>query len=81
MNRNPSPAGHAEQHLIDLAILRLAAKHTDKSFAEVIDAVTRARVHFDGKPIRDFVPLLVERHADKELGIPLRPSDRTTIRR
>ncbi|MFD1815482.1 three-helix bundle dimerization domain-containing protein [Rhodococcus gannanensis] len=57
-----------EQHLIDLSIRRLAAKYPHKSLAEVSDAVTRARIHFDGTPIRDFVPLLVERHADKELG-------------
>ncbi len=58
-----------EQHLIDLATQRLAAKHPEKSFAEIGDAVTRARVHFDGRPIRDFVPLLIERHADRELSI------------
>ncbi len=62
-----------EQHLIDLLIRRLAAKYPDKSLAEVSDAVTRARIHFDGKPIRDFVPLLVARHADKQLCI-TRPS-------
>ena len=58
-----------EQHLIDLSIRRLAAKYPNKSLAEVSDAVIRARIRFDGKPIRDFVPLLVERHADKQLRI------------
>ncbi|MFF0817850.1 three-helix bundle dimerization domain-containing protein [Rhodococcus sp. NPDC003318] len=58
-----------EQRLIELATGRLAAKHSDRSFAEVSDAVTRARILFDGKPIRDFVPLLVERHADRELSV------------
>lgn len=56
-----------EQRLIDLAVTRLVAKHPENSFTEVSDAVTRARAHFDGKPIRDFVPLLVERRADREL--------------
>ena len=58
-----------EQHLIDLSIRRLATKYPNKSLAEVSDAVTRARIRFDGKTIRDFVPLLVERHADKQLCI------------
>ncbi|WP_367379654.1 three-helix bundle dimerization domain-containing protein [Rhodococcus sp. RD6.2] len=38
---------------------RLATTYPKKSLAEVSDAVTRARIHLDGKPIRDFVPLLV----------------------
>lgn len=58
-----------EQHLIDLSIRRLATKYPNKSLAEVSDAVTRARIRFDGKTIRDFVPLLVERHSDKQLCI------------
>ncbi|WP_425569979.1 three-helix bundle dimerization domain-containing protein [Rhodococcus olei] len=57
-----------EQHLIDLAARRLAEKHPDRSFAAVSDAVTRARAHFVGRPIRDFIPLLVERHAEAELS-------------
>lgn len=56
-----------EQHLIDLATRNLVARHPEKSLAEVSDAVTRARARFDGSPIRDFVPLLVERHAEQEL--------------
>lgn len=57
-----------EQHLIDLATRRLAEKYPEKSFADVSDAISRAHAHFVGSRIRDYLPLLVERHADRELG-------------
>ncbi|MGW0045035.1 three-helix bundle dimerization domain-containing protein [Rhodococcus sp. NPDC003348] len=57
-----------ERHLIALATRRLADKHSDLPIETVAAAVARARDHFADRPIRDFVPLLVERHAERELA-------------
>ncbi|MHB9863422.1 three-helix bundle dimerization domain-containing protein [Streptomyces sp. YIM S03343] len=37
--------------------------HTTRSAAQVEEAVTRAHASFDGRPVREFVPVLVERKA------------------
>ncbi|RVW09099.1 hypothetical protein EGT67_13175 [Prescottella agglutinans] len=57
-----------EERLIGLVTRRLTEKHPDKSFTAVSDAVARAHAHFVDRPIRDFVPLLVERYAEAELS-------------
>ncbi|WP_433476476.1 three-helix bundle dimerization domain-containing protein [Spirillospora sp. CA-142024] len=44
-----------------------AATHTDE---QVTRAVSDAHHRFDGKPIRDFVPILVERMAREQLRAP-----------
>jgi hypothetical protein len=36
--------------------------------ATVADVVHKLRTKFDGRPVRDFVPLLVERNAQAELA-------------
>ncbi|BAP99553.1 hypothetical protein MM1S1540310_4367 [Mycobacteroides abscessus subsp. bolletii 1S-154-0310] len=37
---------------------------------DVVDAVVRAvHARFDGSPVRDYVPLLVERRAREELAL------------
>ncbi|MGW0175679.1 three-helix bundle dimerization domain-containing protein [Rhodococcus sp. NPDC003322] len=43
-------------------------QHPERSAAHIRDAVTRARAHFTTSPVRDFVPLLIERHAEHELS-------------
>ncbi|OBB14934.1 hypothetical protein A5662_07005 [Mycobacteriaceae bacterium 1482268.1] len=58
----------SEQQIIDQLAVRLAAKHTQVEPAHVAQVVRSQYARFDGRPIRDFVPLFVERSAAKELS-------------
>ncbi|MFC9786416.1 three-helix bundle dimerization domain-containing protein [Rhodococcus sp. NPDC127528] len=65
-----------EQRQIKLVVDRLSLRYPEKTYAQVSDAVARAYGGFAGGRIRDFIPLLVERHADQELAravVPVRP--------
>lgn len=58
-----------EQHALQEVIDRLRKSFADSySDDQVIDAVTAARHRFDDKPIRDFVPIFVERMARERLS-------------
>jgi hypothetical protein len=58
-----------EEHvLIKQIIDRLIARHPGAPENSVTDVVHGAYRRLDGKPIRDFVPLLVERRAHEELS-------------
>lgn len=57
-----------EEHvLIDQIIDRLLARHPQAAAQAVTDVVHTAYHRYDGTPIRDFVPLLVERRAHEQL--------------
>ena len=58
---------------------RLIGMYGDRKPEEVADAVEAAYRHFDGTDVRDFVPLLVERRANKALGGTDVMADPTTI--
>ncbi len=47
---------------------RLIGLYSHRSPEEVVSAVESAYEHFTGTHVRDFVPLLVERRANKALG-------------
>lgn len=47
---------------------RLIGLYSHRAPEEVAAAVEKAYQHFDGTEVRDFVPLLVERRANKALG-------------
>ncbi|WP_254859798.1 three-helix bundle dimerization domain-containing protein [Gordonia sp. IITR100] len=47
---------------------RLIGLYSHRPPEEVSAAVDNAYQHFDGTEVRDFVPLLVERRANKALG-------------
>ncbi|MGW4340130.1 three-helix bundle dimerization domain-containing protein [Rhodococcus koreensis] len=57
-----------EARLISQVTTRLLNKFSAASREAVEVAVEDAVTHFAGCPIRDFVPLLVERMATAELG-------------
>lgn len=59
---------HEEQQHIAMIADALAGRHADKSAETVARVVDDAYRRFDGQPIRDFVPLLVERRAQERLG-------------
>ncbi|MET4613454.1 hypothetical protein ABIC28_004457 [Rhodococcus sp. PvR044] len=53
---------------IEFVVERLTKKHPELSASTVLDTVAHAHRHFDGRRVRDFVPLLVERNAEAELS-------------
>ena len=57
----------SEETRIAELIGRLADIYAELPSAQVASVVTDALAHFDGAPLREYVPLLVERRAHKEL--------------
>lgn len=58
-----------EIHALDQVTDRLTRRFADRySPHQVSEAVTAIHRRFDGRPIRDFVPVLVERIAQDELA-------------
>ena len=53
---------------------RLTSKYGHLPPEQISAAVERARARFEQSSIRDFVPLLVERHARAELTKPRQPA-------
>ena len=62
----PDPDREARE--IGEVIERLAARHPDTDPVRIKAAVTVAHREFDGRPIRDFVPVFVERAAHEALS-------------
>ena len=58
----------SEPTAIGEVIERLTQKHPTVSPLTVSDVVHEMHAKFDGRPIRDFVPLFVERNAQSELA-------------
>ncbi|EON31133.1 MULTISPECIES: three-helix bundle dimerization domain-containing protein [Gordonia] len=59
---------HDERRQISEVQDRLIGLYSHRSPNDVAAAVEKAYQHFDGTEVRDFVPLLVERRANKDLG-------------
>ena len=58
----------SEQTAIGEVVERLTDKHPTVSPATVADVVHMMHTKFDRRPVRDFVPLFVERNAQAELA-------------
>ena len=58
----------SEQTAIGEVVERLTRKHSAMSPEKVADVVHKMHAKFDGRPIRDFVPLFVERNARAQLA-------------
>jgi hypothetical protein len=56
-----------EQTIIDELVARLTSRYPNVPAATVSTVVWDIHSRFDGSRLRDFVPLLVERNAKKEL--------------
>ena len=54
--------------VIDQVVNRLATKYPAVPAAKVADVVTAFHARFEGRPIRDYVPLFVERGAGTQLA-------------
>ena len=57
----------SEQTIIDQIVARLTHRYPTISACTVDSVVRDMHARFDGRPLRDFVPLFVERHAKIEL--------------
>jgi hypothetical protein len=60
--------GLSEQQIIDEVAARLSAANRHLEPAHVNRIVLEEHARFDGRPIRDFIPLFVERNAKSELS-------------
>lgn len=57
----------SEQTIIDQMVARLAVRYPALSASTVADVVRNIHSRYDGRPLRDYVPLFVERHANHAL--------------
>ena len=60
-------AAQSEEQLLAQTVDRLAAKYATVPADTVAASVAQAHSRFEGRPVRDFVPLLVERIAGQNL--------------
>ena len=58
----------SEQTQIEHVVTRLSATYPAVPPTRVVEVVQTIHARFDGRPLRDFVPLFVERGARRELG-------------
>ncbi|WP_357460797.1 three-helix bundle dimerization domain-containing protein [Nocardia sp. NPDC050793] len=64
-------AAHDEDHQIKQLVTRLADRFPTIA-GVVADVVYEIQQGFEGRPVRDFVPLLVERQAVRRLAVNMR---------
>jgi hypothetical protein len=57
-----------EQHIIDHMTARLSAKYPTVPTEEVSRLIKDEYARFDDRPLREYLPLFVERHAKAELA-------------
>jgi hypothetical protein len=57
----------SEQTVIEQLVARLTNRYPTLAESTVATVVRDVHSRFDGRPLRDFVPLLVERNARSEL--------------
>ena len=57
----------SEQTVIEQVVVRLTHRYPAIPQATVASVVLETHARFDGRPVRDFIPLLVERNAKSEL--------------
>jgi len=58
----------SEQTIIDQIVERLSLRYPTIAASAVASVVHDVYARFDGRPLRDYVPLLVERSARSELS-------------
>jgi hypothetical protein len=57
----------SEQTVIDQLVVRLTSRYPTISPSTVSDVVKDVHARYEGRPLRDYVPLFVERNAKSEL--------------
>jgi len=73
-----------ESRALEHLHVRLCARFPDVPVAQVQRMITDAHQQYDGRPIRDFIPVLVEREVREQLrsgqAVPEQRSPRSTAR-
>lgn len=64
---NPDSADISEQRSVEEVIDRLGTKFPDVDRATIQSIVAEEHDAFDGRPVRDFVPVLVEKRAKQRV--------------
>ncbi|MWB98713.1 hypothetical protein GB864_09160 [Agromyces sp. MMS17-SY077] len=67
MHESASLSDDGEARSVADVVERLATKYPEVDRAEVERIVRTEHHEFDGKPVRDFVPVLVEKAAKKQI--------------
>ncbi|SEM47724.1 three-helix bundle dimerization domain-containing protein [Rhodococcus maanshanensis] len=67
---NPDLPPSDEHRHLEFVSDRLRQKHPDVTGEVICETVDRVHHRFDGRGVRDFVPVLVERRAAEELVRP-----------
>ena len=69
VNRRQTPGviELSEQTVIDQLVVRLTSRYPTIADSIVSSVVRDVYSRYDGRPLRDYVPLFVERHAKSEL--------------
>jgi hypothetical protein len=57
----------SEQTIIDQIVVRLTSRYPTISASTVSTVVHDIHARYEGRPLRDYVPLFVERNAKSEL--------------
>jgi hypothetical protein len=57
----------SEQTVIEQVVVRLTSRYPTMSASTVSNVVHDVHSRFEGRPLRDYIPLLVERNARSEL--------------
>ena len=65
---NGTETASSEQQIIDELASRLMGAYTQVEPAKILSIVNREYARFSGSPIRDFIPLFVERNAKTALS-------------
>jgi hypothetical protein len=60
----------SEQTIIDQIVVRLTSRYPAISATTVSTVVHDIHARYEGRPLRDYVPLFVERNAKSELDRP-----------
>lgn len=58
----------SEQTIVDQLVERLTRRYPKVAAGTVDEVVNQNYARFDGRPVRDYIPLLVERRAKQQLA-------------
>lgn len=59
----------SEQAILDQLVERLAQRYPGLAADTVMEVVREHHARFDGRPVRDYIPLFVERRARQQLAL------------
>jgi hypothetical protein len=58
----------SEQTIVEQLVERLAQRYPGLPSETIVEVVRQHHARFDGRPVRDYIPLFVERRAHHQLA-------------